>query len=298
MSQRVCRAPSSAGVLFLSGAGAAIPLTFGIKDPPLWPEGPAQSLRRQVPMVSTATLSAGPECAHGAARQERDDGRGRHSVGGRASAPRDDDLSVPARSVGALLVSVRDETACGWCGMAIVRFRRPGSSKPRQLYCGATHATNARRARQKARLQAPGPDGSLLPAAVQHRQAKEQAIAARLRAAADRAAQACLREQWTIEEAHAAAIALAEEQRLIRCPRPDKLAWGTAEGATRVLAAMRGRPGFDATAQVYRCACNTYHVGRPGFGELTTLNSITVDMSRECHHPRRRAGGQRGGPRA
>ena len=215
-------------------------------------------------MVSTAILPAGPECSDCPVLRDGDDGRGQPPADRRTPAPRDGDVPVPARPVGPLSVGVRDETACGWCGTAIVRFRRPGSSRPHQLYCGATHATNARRARQKARLQAPDPAGALLPATVQHREAKEQAIAARLRAAAERAAQACLREQWTIEEAHAAAIALAEEQRVIRCPRPDKLAWGTAEGATRVLIAMRGRPGFDATAQVYRCACGAYHVGRPG----------------------------------
>lgn len=56
----------------------------------------------------------------------------------------------------------------------------------------------------------------------------------------------------------------AEHQRTGRCPRPDKYAWGTYDGASAHLYHMRTIGAPDAgLLRVYKCRCGYYHIGRP-----------------------------------
>jgi hypothetical protein len=158
-------------------------------------------------------------------------------------------------SAGPMRILVRHETRCAWCGAVIVRWHRPGWSGSSQRYCKPTHATNAKRARQKAR-------GTAAPQGPVPGRPQAWEVEARLRAATERVARRCLEEGWTVEEARAAAEVLAEEHRRIVCPRPDKLAWGTAEGAAEVLAVVRSRKWTDPSLAVYQCVCGAFHLGR------------------------------------
>lgn len=53
-----------------------------------------------------------------------------------------------------------------------------------------------------------------------------------------------------------------EQTAATRCPRPDKYAWGTFEGAELHLKVMRNRrPSTTAQLRVYECRCGYYHIG-------------------------------------
>ncbi len=49
------------------------------------------------------------------------------------------------------------------------------------------------------------------------------------------------------------------------CPRADKVSYATRALAVKALGILRGRKGFG-NAQVYRCQCGQWHIGRFGKG--------------------------------
>jgi hypothetical protein len=49
------------------------------------------------------------------------------------------------------------------------------------------------------------------------------------------------------------------------CPRADKVPYPTRALAVRALAVLRTKKGFGV-AQVYRCRCGQWHIGRYGKG--------------------------------
>jgi len=76
--------------------------------------------------------------------------------------------------------------------------------------------------------------------------------------------------QAEAERAREAARAAEEAARLARCPRPDKVAWGTREGAQDGVHVMRSRrQDPDLTLVAYRCSCGGWHIGNDRSGRAT-----------------------------
>jgi hypothetical protein len=70
-------------------------------------------------------------------------------------------------------------------------------------------------------------------------------------------------EAQAIWQEQNAARLQAERRRLLNCPRPDKIAWHTAEVADQVRWFMRQQhPDTTDTLVTYLCKCGYHHVGR------------------------------------
>jgi hypothetical protein len=73
----------------------------------------------------------------------------------------------------------------------------------------------------------------------------------------------CVRHSRGFRKAVGREAMRAESDRAARCPRPDKHAWGTREGADihlNVVRSMRG--GRDPSRlRVYECSCGYFHIG-------------------------------------